>query len=74
MLTQNDRSSPTQLIIVEPHLRRISSLPILKPASEMRKGLATPNREKRVSVKHGLEWMLGGVVGVVEQDSGLPRR
>lgn len=70
----DDRSSPTQLIILEPLLDHLSSLPILKPASEMRKGLATPNRERRVSIKHGLEWVLGKVIGLIEQEGAASRQ
>jgi len=69
--TADERDSPTQLIILEPHLDPLSTLPILKPAAEIRRGLTTPTREKRVAIKHGLEWLFGDVVGLVEREGKL---
>lgn len=53
-------------MILEPKLDSFSTLPILTPDSQIKNGLATPTREKRVSVKHGVEWVLGGGVGLLQ--------
>ena len=68
LLLAHRSTSPTQLIILEPHLDRLSTLPILKPASELRQGLATPTRNKRMPVKAGMKWLFGDAVGTTERE------
>jgi hypothetical protein len=63
-------SSSTQLVLLEPHFDHLTSLPILKPAAEIRNGLATPTREKRVTLKTGIEWIFGDVVGLIQREGG----
>ena len=68
------RNTRPQLVILEPHLTALSTLPILKPAAAQEQvgKLGTPLREKRARIKDGLEWILGSEsVGVVEEDGQL---
>ena len=70
-MTPIHRQSRPQLVILEPHLTALSTLPILKPAAARDQvgKLGTPLREKRARIKDGLEWILGPEsVGVVEED------
>jgi hypothetical protein len=36
----------------------------------IRNGLATPTREKRVTLKTGIEWIFGDVVGLIQREGG----
>ncbi|ORY34002.1 hypothetical protein BCR39DRAFT_563753 [Naematelia encephala] len=59
---------PVQLVILEPHLDQTSSLPILGQTREgPKEGMSTPNRERRIAIRDGLEWLFGrDAMGYIE--------
>lgn len=60
-----------QLIILEPNLATFSSLPILRgETKDSMAKMATPTRERRISIRDALESLLGpDAIGLVDESS-----